>query len=207
MSTHKKILILGGGYAGMMTALRLWNQTRKLSVEITLVNSRPEFIERVRNHQRAAGNPVPEHHIANWIEGTDIQFVTGWVSALKPDEQQVLLQTEAGESGLSYDYLVYALGSQSNGFGLKGSAEHTIGLDADPALELALQCQSGKVKELLIIGSGNTGVELSTEIAEAHPELNVTLASRERFAPNLSAVSAGDKSTQNHGLESPPNAI
>ena len=146
MSTNKNILILGGGYAGMMTALRLWNQTRKLFIEITRVNSRPEFIERVRNHQRAAGNSVLEHHVADWIEGTDIQFVTGWVSALKPDEQQVILQTEAGEFSLSYDYLVYALGSQSNGFGLAGAAEHTVGLDAEPALELALQCQSVKSK-------------------------------------------------------------
>jgi NADH dehydrogenase FAD-containing subunit len=187
MPKKTQLLILGGGYAGMMTAIRLWKHTRNKPVAITLVNARPEFIERVRNHQRAAGNPVATHYIRDWLAGTSVRFVEGWIKALDLNDNQVLVEDESGGSVLGFDYLVYALGSGTNDCGVPGVAEHTYGLEAKAAEAFAARLSGGTLRQVLVVGSGNTGIETAVEMAEAHPELEISLASRGGFAPNLSA--------------------
>lgn len=51
--THK-ILILGGGYAGVMAASRL--VINGIRAEITLVDARPELVQRIRMHETLAGS-------------------------------------------------------------------------------------------------------------------------------------------------------
>ena len=51
-----KVVVIGGGYAGTVAA----NHLRvRADVDITLVNPRPKFVERIRLHQFAAGNYDP----------------------------------------------------------------------------------------------------------------------------------------------------
>ena len=47
------VVVVGGGYAGVLAANRL---TRRRDVAVTLVNPRPEFVERIRLHQLVAGS-------------------------------------------------------------------------------------------------------------------------------------------------------
>ncbi len=49
-----RVVILGGGYAGVVCANRLSRQARGRA-EITLVNASARFVERIRLHERAAG--------------------------------------------------------------------------------------------------------------------------------------------------------
>jgi NADH dehydrogenase len=49
--THK-VVVIGGGYAGTLAANRLQQNT---SIDITLVNPRPKFVQRLRLHQFVAG--------------------------------------------------------------------------------------------------------------------------------------------------------
>src|SRR5438046_245302 len=46
-----------------------------------------------------------------------------------------------------------------------------------------LAARGGRV---LLVGAGNTGVEVSTELAERFPDLRITVATRRSFATNLS---------------------
>lgn len=48
-----RIVVVGGGYAGVLAANRL---RQRADVDITLVNPRPQFVERIRLHQLVAGN-------------------------------------------------------------------------------------------------------------------------------------------------------
>ncbi len=48
-----RVIVIGGGYAGVLAANRLQGTP---GVAVTLVNPRPEFVERIRLHQLAAGN-------------------------------------------------------------------------------------------------------------------------------------------------------
>ena len=51
----QQIVILGGGYGGLMTAMRLAGKTRRQNFNITLINGVDTFVERVRLHEVAAG--------------------------------------------------------------------------------------------------------------------------------------------------------
>lgn len=45
------IIVLGGGYSGVMAALRLTSKTKRLNTSITLVNALAYFVERPRLHE------------------------------------------------------------------------------------------------------------------------------------------------------------
>ena len=53
MSHRTQVVVVGGGYAGVMAANRL---TARDDVAVTLMNARPVFVERIRLHQRTAGS-------------------------------------------------------------------------------------------------------------------------------------------------------
>lgn len=185
------VLVLGAGYAGLMAAMRLAKKTRA-DVAITLVNSSELFYERVRNHQVAAGQPVGGHSVAALLHGTRIRFVRAAVTEIDPSARRVVLRAggEGGaESSMRYDYLVYALGSTSRTGAIPGSQDYAYTLDQPSVASLSarmpeLAQRGGRV---VVIGGGPTGVELATELAEAHPGARISLVTRRDVLPRFSA--------------------
>ena len=57
MAEH--VVVLGGGYAGVLAAVRLAGRARRRA-EVTLLDAKPEFVQRLRLHQVAAGQSVSE---------------------------------------------------------------------------------------------------------------------------------------------------
>ena len=53
MSENTEVVVIGGGYAGVMAANRL---TQRDDVAVTLINPRPAFVERIRLHQLVGGS-------------------------------------------------------------------------------------------------------------------------------------------------------
>ena len=188
MSGETRVVVLGAGYAGLMAAMRLAKKT-DASVAITLVNASDTFQERVRNHQLAARQPLRRHALADFLHGTRIQFLQGIVTALQPSLRQVMVQTEGGIQPMAYDYLVYALGSFVKTEGVPGAPEYAYTLDHASTLALAerLPDVAARSGRLLVVGGGNTGVEVASELAETYPGLKITLLTRRSFAHNLSA--------------------
>jgi NADH dehydrogenase len=192
-STKKQVVIIGGGYAGTLAALRLAGKTEKQSVQITLVNGADTFVERIRHHQLAANQPPPRRQFTQLLDKTGIRFMQGWVTAVSPQQSTITLQTQTGEQQLAYDNLVYALGSHVDSSLIPGIQEHAFTLGSEQTaqqLQQALPDIARKNGRLLVIGGGLTGIEAATEIAEAYPGLQVTLATRESFGQNLSAKGA-----------------
>ena len=189
MNQRTNVLVLGGGYAGLMAAMRLAKKT-DATVAITLVNASGGFRERVRNHQLAAGQPVPQHSVSSFLRRTRIRFLQGTVVALQPDRRQVTVQTEAGVQSAPYDFLLYALGSSVGTNGVPGVQEYAYRLNHASTVSLAerLPGVARRGGRLLIVGGGNTGVEVATELAETYPGLKITLATRRSFAHNLSSM-------------------
>ncbi|MFJ3173864.1 NAD(P)/FAD-dependent oxidoreductase [Streptomyces roseus] len=149
-----RIVVLGAGYAGAVTAGRLARRLHRDDVEITLVNSDPDFVERIRLHQLASGQDLPRRPLREVYEGTGVQVRRAWVTAVDADRKTVALSGENGAESLAhdtlasdtlahdtlasdtlaydtlaydtlaYDTLVYALGSTNADHGVPGVAEH-----------------------------------------------------------------------------------
>jgi NADH dehydrogenase len=179
------ILVLGGGYAGMLAALRLAGKSRNQS--ITLVNATETFVERIRLHQLAANKEPRQRTISALIRGKGITFVQGCVTALDPARRSVTVQTSAGSQTLAYDQLVYALGSSVDRDAVPGIREHALTLGGvEATMQMQAKLQANPSARVVVCGGGLTGIELTSEIAETYPGLSIILLSRDPLGTNLS---------------------
>ena len=177
--TH--VVVIGGGYAGTLAAnnLRL-----RADVDITLVNPRPKFVERIRLHQLVAGNHVATADYGTLL-GDGIQLVVD--SATRIDTATRTVALASGRRGLHYDYLIYAVGSTgATPASVPGAAEF-----AYPIAEFELaQRLRDTLDELhpdapvTVVGAGLTGIETASELADQGRA--VTLVCGGQLAPSLS---------------------
>lgn len=121
---HHHIVVLGAGFAGLSAAKRAARQLRGTPARITLVNATGHFVERTRLHQVAAGRRVQRIRLAELLHGTGIEPVIARVTGIDPETRTVVL--EDPHPDLSYDTLVYALGSSVDTRGVPGVAEHAF---------------------------------------------------------------------------------
>lgn len=179
MSTKQvhEIVILGAGYTGMLTAARLSQRTRRLPVRITLVNPSARFTERLRLHQVAAGQELRNFHIPDLLDGSGVEFHQAAATAIDTAAHTVTLDDGAT---LTYDTLVYALGSATDTGLVPGADDHAWTLD-DPRLAHQFSVRLPEIAAaggtVTVCGGGLTGLEAAAEIAESHPGLTVTLIS------------------------------
>jgi len=132
MNQNRRILILGGGFAGVYAALRLQRLLRKLpGVEVTLV-SRENFFAFTPMLHEVAASDLDLTHIVSPIRALleRVQFFLGDVESVDLGARRV--RVAHGSDGhrhsheLDYDHLVVALGSTTNFFGLPGLEEHAL---------------------------------------------------------------------------------
>ncbi|MDX3191845.1 FAD-dependent oxidoreductase [Streptomyces sp. MN03-5084-2B] len=171
-----RIVVLGAGYAGANAAGRLARRLHPAGTEITLVNADPEFVERVRLHQLATGQDLKPRPLADVFAGTGVQVRIARVTAV--DAERRTVTDDLGE--IAYDTLVYALGSTAADCGVPGVAEHAHFVAGKQAA-LRLRARLAELAAgatVLVAGGGLTGIEAVTEIAEARPDLDVSLAAR-----------------------------
>lgn len=192
-----RIVVLGAGYAGTYVAGNLARRLSPADAEITVVNAVPDFVERMRLHQVAAGQEIETRKLADIFAGTGIRLRLARVTAVDPERQVVALaDTDGGGDGvaeLGYDTLLYALGSHGDDRGVPGVAEHAFDVAARPSA-LRLRDRLDGLWEggnVLVVGDGLTGIETATEIAESRPGLSVTLAARGELGAPLSNGARG----------------
>ncbi|MFC8918083.1 NAD(P)/FAD-dependent oxidoreductase [Streptomyces sp. NPDC057116] len=188
-----RIVVLGAGYTGAVAAGRIARRLRREDVTITLVNPEPDFVERVRLHQLAAGQDLKPRPFSAMFAGTGVELKLARVTAVDADRKTVAV-TAAGrpeQEELAYDTLVYALGSGWNDGGVLGAAAHAHELSSRPgALRLRDRLAALDAgRPVLVVGGGLTGLEAATEIAEARPDLDVALATHGALGDWLSAKS------------------
>lgn len=187
-----RIVIVGGGAGGLELATRLGNTLgRRKKAHITLVDKSPTHVWKPLLHEVAAGSLDPSMHQleyaaqAHWrsfhfeegeLIGLDRKGKTVKLAAvLDRDEENAIFLPERQ---LPYDTLVLALGSTTHFFGVPGAEQHAISLDTVLQAERfrrrllrmgmrkkAEQNGLGKAPvNVVIIGAGATGVELSAEL-------------------------------------------
>ncbi|MEU1985601.1 FAD-dependent oxidoreductase [Nocardia sp. NPDC019395] len=157
-----QVVVLGGGYAGTLAVNRL---RRRADIDITLVNPRTEFVERIRLHQLVAGTGTATAEYSSLL-GDGVRLVVDTAARIDTAGRTIEL---ASGAELPYDYLVYAVGSTAATTSqVPGVSEH-----AYPLAELE---HAHRVRETLdglpsgtpitVVGAGLTGLETATELAE-----------------------------------------
>ncbi|MBP5893522.1 NAD(P)/FAD-dependent oxidoreductase [Streptomyces scabiei] len=187
-----RIVVLGAGYAGAYAAGTLARRLSPAGSEITVVNAEPDFVQRLRLHQLAAGQEIDAPRLADVFAGTGIRLRLARVTAVDPERQAVAVADADGGGELGYDTLLYALGSRVANHGVPGVPEHAFHVTGRPAaLRLRERLDSlgkrGEGGRVLVVGDGLTGIETATEIAESRPGLSVALVARGELAATLSA--------------------
>ncbi|MYL70176.1 FAD-dependent oxidoreductase [Halobacillus litoralis] len=180
---NPNIVILGAGYGGIMTAVKLQKSLGANDANVTLVNKHSYHYQTTWLHENAAGTL---HHdrtriqISDVINTSQVNFVQDTVIEIKPEDKKVLL--ENGE--LSYDYLVIGLGFEAATFGISGLKENAFTINSINSARLIRQHieynfakynnEMEKKQERLNIvvgGAGFTGMEFVGELANRIPEL------------------------------------
>jgi NADH dehydrogenase len=166
----RQIVVLGAGYAGLMTALQLEENTRNLQdVNITLVD-RNDFHQYIHlSYEIVTSVKKPEDiviPISELLEKKKIQFHQATVERI--DLASKTVHTSKGD--LPYYELVVALGSEPNFFNIKGAENAFCVCSIESAVKIRdelkrLREQEQKVS-VIVGGGGFTGVELAGEIAD-----------------------------------------
>lgn len=171
------VVIVGAGFGGLRVARRL----ARLPVRITLLDRNNYHLFQPLLYQVATAGISPDeiaHPVRAILRGQkNLDFRMSQVTGV--DLQGRQLHTTTGE--LRYDYLVLAMGGQTNFFGLSSVAEHGFGLktleDASTIrnhvlrqFELANQTSDADLRRALltfvVVGGGPTGVECAGAMAE-----------------------------------------
>lgn len=178
MTAQSRVVVVGGGYAGVTAANRL---TRGDDVAVTLVNARPVFVERIRLHQLVGGSDDAVVDYST-VLADSIRLVVDTVERIDPDARRVLL---ASGGAIGYDYLVYAPGSGRALTAVPGAAEFALPI-ADLAdaerLRDALAAAGGSAP-VAVVGGGPAGIETAAELAEQGHD--VTLFCAGQLGPSL----------------------
>lgn len=181
-----KIVIVGAGYAGVLTAKKLEKSLRKNSnVSITIIDKNPFHTMLTELHEVAAAR-VDEDGIRLSLKrifaGRNVDVRLDTVELIDFGKQIVVGKNEQ----YPYDYLVISAGSKQTYYGIPGAKENSFGLwSYEDAVKLkqrihetfrkaAVESDAAEKKRLLtfhIVGAGFTGVEMAGELAEYVPIL------------------------------------
>jgi NADH dehydrogenase len=178
-----RIVVLGGGYAGIMAALRIAGKTKRAKTTVTLVNALDYFVERPRLHEQATGADLQGKPITHMLRGSRVQFMLGWVKEIVPDRQAVLVDTARGDQFITYDYVVIALGSRVDRQTIPGVTENAYTLDpygklTARALEEKLAGLETEAFSAIVVGGGATGVEMAGQLRSRHPQAEIKLVTQ-----------------------------
>ncbi len=170
----KRICILGGGFGGLYTALRLnslpWSTQDP--VEVVLIDQRDRFLFAPLLYELVTGE------LATWeiapaytelLADTRIRFIQTTVESVNQSDQQVCLGT--GET-LDYDRLVLAVGGETPMDMVPGASQYALPFrtveDAQQLQERLRTLETADVEKIrvAVVGGGYSGVELACKVAD-----------------------------------------
>jgi NADH:ubiquinone reductase (H+-translocating) len=195
---QKRVVIVGGGFAGIASALAL-DKLRIPNVKIQLISDKPHFEYHPALYRIVVGGSPTEACIPlrEIFAESNIEVLEDRITALYKDEKRV-----NGESGSRYhfDILILALGSETNYFGISGLKEyshsmksiegahrlkrHVVDMIRRAKVDCADKTKAVADANFVIIGAGPTGVELAGDLITYAKDL----ATEEGVDPSLVTV-------------------
>jgi demethylphylloquinone reductase len=177
MSQDKaRILILGGGFGGLFTALDLTGRG-----EITLVSDEDHFLFKPMLYEYLSGEVEAWHIAPDYHELLDqsIQVIRAGATEIDLKARTVVL--DGRTKSLSYDVLVLALGAVTNYWGVQGAEQFTLPFRTIPDADRLRRRMTETLDRIApdsapqdtraaltfaVVGGGASGVELSTKMSD-----------------------------------------
>lgn len=172
-----RIIIIGGGFAGIELARRL----RKLHIQVVLFDKYNHHTFQPLLYQVATSGLETSSIIfpfrKRFADFADFFFRLGEVKLIKPEENYI----ETSIGGVKYDYLVIATGATTNFYGMQELEKYAVPLKT---IEDAIKLRNKIIKnfeyalltddtelmnslmDYVIVGGGPTGVEMAGALAE-----------------------------------------
>ena len=178
-----RVLVVGGGYVGMYTALRLQRKLSRAEAQITVVDPRSYMTYQPFLPEAAAGNIEPRHVVVplRRVLG-HCHVITGEVTSVDPGRRVAVARTDGGEEILlPYDHLVMAPGSVPRTLPIPGLAEVGVGFKrveeaiylrnhVIDQLDVAASTHDKDVRaralSFVFVGGGYAGIEALGEIED-----------------------------------------
>jgi demethylphylloquinone reductase len=176
VEARARIVIVGGGFGGLFTALSLAG-----AGEVTLVSNEEHFLHTPLLYEYLSGE-VEAWHIAppyRELLGEGVRFVQGAATDVDLDRKEVAVAGRLRR--FAYDYLVLAVGGVTNFWGVEGAESHTLPFrkirHADDLRRRMIETldhippdaapqDARRAATFVIVGGGASGVELSTKMAD-----------------------------------------
>ena len=189
-----QIVVVGGGAGGLELVRRLGAKFGRKNHDIILVDKNASHIWKPLLHEVAAGSldaNLDEVGYRGHCHKWGYRFFKGTMAGIDRENRTIQLAPVHDDDGteiisqhtIRYDYLVLAVGSISNDFGVSGVKDHAIYLDsreqADKfrskllnhclrvSRQMSVDPQSNAQVKVAIVGGGATGVELAAELYNA----------------------------------------
>ncbi len=213
----KSIVVLGAGFGGLRAAMDIAKGLRQLhfsdKYEVLLVDQNDCHLFIPFLYKIAAG--ADDHFelkctytIATLIKDLPIRFVQDEVASLDVAKGEIILKSRGG---LHADYLIIALGSNTNFFGIPGMEKNALHLKTvasaiaireaiEKAFAKSSAASGGENKKVKIVagGAGPNGIELAAEIREwanraekKDPNLRVSVSILEALPEILNGIDGG----------------
>ncbi|HEY4498158.1 MAG TPA: NAD(P)/FAD-dependent oxidoreductase [Candidatus Paceibacterota bacterium] len=180
----KRIVVLGAGFGGLRAALLLGKRSRELhrrGYQITIIDKNryhtyTPLLYEISTTSKAIANyldlkSVTTYPVEGVLLGSSIEFIQSEVGNIDVANKKIEL---VNHETIDYEYLILALGAETNFFNIPGLKEHALELkDFMDALKVR-DAIWGKIEaaenddtiDIVIGGAGSTGVELAGEIQE-----------------------------------------
>lgn len=216
MDRTPQIVVLGGGYVGMYTALRLRRKLHRGEAAVTVIDPSSTMTYQPFLAEAAGGSVEPRHVVVPLrpvLRGCRV--VTARVTGVDPDRRRVTMVSATGETTeLAYDVLVVALGAVARTLPVPGLAEHATGFGTvaeavhlrnqvlsrlDAAAATVDPDRRRAALTFTVVGGGYSGVEVLGELEDLaryalrfHPELDpaelrwVLVEAADRVLPEVS---------------------
>ena len=176
-----RILIVGGGYAGFYTALKLEKHLRRGEAEVVMVDPLPYMTYQPFLPEVAAGSIEPRHAVVSHrrhLKRTTV--ITARVTGIDHANKTATITPEVGEPyELEYDHVVVTAGSVSRTFPIPGVADEAIGMKSieeavavrdrlidnfHRAALLPPGPERDRLLTVVVVGGGFAGIETFAEL-------------------------------------------